>query len=185
MADKEIFRQQIRDLQEVYNCTIADREVSVMWERLKHLSNDQLVTAVDIAIAEFDKRPRANRLLELVEGKQSALLNQEAQAEWGNVMEQLNQPFDAPIQLSQKTRLALKRIGGISAVQNAPISQIQWKRKEFIEQYQEIGEVQKAVVAQKELPQSLAQSIDKTLENASKSLSSVSDSLNSIPESFY
>jgi hypothetical protein len=166
MADKQTFLEQIADLEEAYNCKIASRELSVMWKTLKHLSNEQLSQAVDDAIAEFQQRPRANALLELVEGKQTALLNQEAQAEWGNVMDQLNQPFDQPIQLSQKTYLALKRIGGINAVRNAPVSQIHWKRKEFIEQYQEIGEVQKAVAAQKELSPSLAESVNQTLNES-------------------
>ena len=183
MADMECFQQQMNDLEEVYGTKIAPREMKVMFSRLGHLTNEQLIFAVDSAIAEYHQRPHANAILEFIEGKKTALLNQEAQQEWGNVMEQLHQPFDQPIHLKKRTSLALKHIGGISALREAPLNQLTWRRKEFIEQYKGIEELQGLQEGLKE-----SQETTKTLEETTKpsptplsesSSQAVPDSLNS------
>lgn len=162
MVDKETFQQQINDLEQVYECKITPREIKVLKQTLGHLSNQQLIEAIDATVAEYSFRPRANRILELVQGKQKALLNQEAQEEWGNVLEASKKPQGEKISLTNKrTLLALKRIGGIRAIAEAPLAQLSWKRKDFLEQYEEIGEVEKALSTTPEsLPDSLRQSVD-------------------------
>ena len=175
--NRECFARQMTDLEEVYGGKISDREKKVLWNVLHHLSNDQMIDAIDAAIAQYQFRPRANQILELAEGKEEAITNQTALQEWENVVSLAKKSRDTKIELPMRTGLALRNIGGISVVMECPEADLHWKQKEFIEQYHEVGEIQKAMQV-KQLPQ--------PLEDALSPLnsSSVSDSMQRLSQLF-
>ncbi len=163
------FLNELADLEEIYKSKFTDRELSVMWSALSHLTEEQLHLAIDLAIREWGRNVyqfSTNALLEFIEGKQEALLNQEAREEWATILDQMNQPFDYPISLKKRTSLALKRIGGISLIRECPISQLSYKRTEFIHQYKEIGEVHKAIASHNSSGSPVTKQLEATVSEA-------------------
>ena len=131
----------------MYKSEVDADQIKIYAQLLSHLDPAQLAAACEKVSKHFMPTaacgfPTPAHVLAAVENTAEAALELEINAEWKRVLDRVQWGGQIRGTLSQRTYRAAQEAGGFEVIESCPQSELQWRKKEFSENYKNLANVE-------------------------------------------